>query len=71
MNEVPETALLPLDRDNALFVHVMADKHYGGDTVMALNALIGFVRESLTPPQDPWGPLESMMRAGGDGTPHT
>ncbi len=39
MSELPDKALLPLSKENAVWLHLYADKHFGGDVTVALNNL--------------------------------
>lgn len=73
MSEVPDSALLPLGRDNALWLHEFADRFFAGDVAQAHDAVLTYARTMIEGPQDPWAPLERLQRQrpGIDGTPHT
>lgn len=66
MSEIPEDAQLWLSSDNAVWLHAIADKHYGGDVEKALNSLLSYTKAMLTPPHNApasWTALETLARS--------
>lgn len=53
-DEVPDSALVWLDHDVAVWLHTEADRHYGGDVSKALNDTVRVVMAAVERPNDPW-----------------
>ena len=73
VNDIPETALLWLDRDVAAWLHRVADRDFGGDRQLALNGELRATMAADPVRDDPWALVRAraMVRQGLDpSVPH-
>jgi hypothetical protein len=68
-DEVPDWAKVWLDRDVAAWLHVQADRFFGGNVDLALNEFLRVVMEMSAKPDDPWAGIEAHRRAHARGRP--
>lgn len=74
-DEVPDWAKLWLDRDVAQWLHIEADRYFGGNVELCTNEMLRIVMAMSMNPEDPWidviqhgnaharGRLEQRLRA--------
>lgn len=62
-DEVPDWAKLWLDRDVAQFLHVLADKYFGGNVELTMNELLRISMAMYNKPDDRWAGIEAHRRA--------
>ncbi len=53
---------LSLDRDVAVWLHILADRDYDGDMRLALNEMLRVVMAQSQGPGEPWAALERRHR---------
>lgn len=63
MSEATGEGLLELDRDVAVWLHVVADRHYGGDVQQAMNdSLAALMLAERDPAVGAWTSIEHLAK---------
>lgn len=62
-DEVPDWAKVWLDRDVAAWLHLQADKYFGGDINLTLNEMLRIPMAMSAKPDDPWAGITAHRQA--------